>query len=348
MAPVPTFSDGALFLCAFWIVAGPLLSKPIEEKVEWLSLGLGVFALTASWSWTERAVIQALARAASLSGALVAGALFFSLAHAPLRRLLGRLCARFGARPAVAAAVALSGLATPFVTAGVAVLLLVEVLAALPLEEVRRKEAAVLGCCAIGLGAGLSAVGGPAAAVLLAKLSGAAYPVTGPFLFVLVGPWLVPGIVGLALGAAVLCGRALDGAQPRPEDPFSLWNLLVLTGRLFVFTVGLVLLGEGLTPLIERTFQGLHPAALYWANAAAAFTDNAALVAVEISPAMSQDQLRHAFLGALTSGGALLAGDPPNLVAAHKLDISARDWARVGVPASAALMLACFFSLAAL
>jgi len=47
-----------------------------------------------------------------------------------------------------------------------------------------------------------------------------------------------------------------------------------------------------------------------------------------------------------TSGGAFLAGDPQNVVAAHKLRIPARLWAEVGVPASAALMLFCFLSLA--
>lgn len=343
---MPSFSDASLFLCAFWMVAGPLLSKDLEERVEWLSLGLGVAALTASWSWSERAVVQALARSASLCGALVAGALFFSLAHAPLRRAVARLCAKLGARAAVGAAVAVSGLAAPFVTAGVAVLLLVEVLAALPLEQTRRREAAVLGCCAVGLGSGLSAVGGPASAVLLAKLSGAPYPVAGPYLFSLVGAWLVPGIVALAAGAAVLCGKTNPAEKPLPEDPFSLWTLLVLTGRLFVFTAGLVLLGNGLTPLIERAFLGLHPAVLYWANGAAAVMDNAALVAVQVAPSMSQDQLRHAFLGVLTSGGAFLAGDPQNVVAAHKLGIPARLWAGVGVPASAALMLFCFLSLA--
>lgn len=345
---MPSFCDAALVLCAFWMVAGPLLDERVAKRVEWLALGLGAFALTVSWRWSETVVVEALARAAALCGALVAGALFFSLSHAPLRRAVTRLCARFGARAAVAAAVAVSGLAAPFVTAGVAVLLLVEVLAALPLEDVRRQEAAVLGCCAVGLGSGLSAVGGPASAVLLAKLARAAYPVTGPFLFALVGAWLVPGILSLAAGAAVLCGRADPAAQPRPEDPFSLWSLLVLTGRLFVFTGGLVLLGDGLTPLIERAFLGLHPAVLYWANAAAAVMDNAALVAVQVSPTMSQDQLRYAFLGVLTSGGALLTGDPPNLVAAHKLAVPARTWARVGVPASAALMLFSFLSLVGL
>lgn len=345
---MPSFSDAALFFCAVWMVLGPLVSRTLEDRVELLALGLGAAALTLSWSWSEAAVLQALGRAAALGGTLVAAALFFSLAHAPVRRAVTRVAARLGTRAATALAVAAAGLATPFLTAGVGVLLLVELLSALPLDATRRREAGVLGCCAVGLGSGLSSVGAPASAVLLSRLSGAAYATDGPFLFALVGAWLVPGVVGLAGAAAVLAGRSDPAAKPLPEDPFSLWNLLVLTARLFAFTAGLVLLAAALTPLIERLFLGLHPAALYWANAVAAVTDNAAVVAVQVSPSMSQDQLRHAFLGVLTAGGAFLTGDAPNLVAAQRLGVPAGQWARVGVPASAALMLFCFLSLAGL
>lgn len=316
--------------------------------MEWLMLGLGAAALSASWGWSEAVIVQALARAAALCGALLAGALAFAMFHRQLRDLVTRAAGRIGIRAAVAVAVGLSSLAAPFLSAPVAILMLVEILAALPLESGRRGEAAVLGSLGVGLGSGLSALGGPASAVLLAKLSGGAYPIGRGFLLELVGPWAVPGILGLAVGAAILCGDLDPAAKPVPDDPLSLWSLLVLTGRLFVFTAGLVLLGAGLMPLIERCFLGLHPAALYWANAAAAVTDNAALVTLEVSPSMSQDQLRYLFLGVLAAGSAVLTGDAQNLVAAHKLDIKARAWARVGVPASAALMVFFFLSLAGL
>lgn len=342
---MPSLSDLTLALCAFWMVAGPLLSERIEERVEWLSLGLGAVALTVSWSWSERIVVESLSRASALGGALVGGALLFSMTHVHLRRAVRFLCSRLGARPAVAATVAVSGLATPFVTGGVAVLLLVEALSALPLEDSRRREVAVLGCCAIGLGSGLSSVGGPAAAVLMSKVSGTACTTSGAFLLALVGPWVIPGILGLAGGASVLCGESDPRSEPAPQDPLSLWSLLVLTGRMFVLTAGLVLLGAGLIPLIERVSFVLRPATLFWANGAASFMDNSALVTVQIAPAMSMDQLRYAILGVLTSGGALLAGDPPNLVVAHKLGIPARSWAVIGVPVSISLMLFCYLTL---
>ncbi|MBI3298085.1 MAG: DUF1646 family protein [Elusimicrobia bacterium] len=345
---MPSFTDAVLVLCAFWAIAGPLLSPRLEEKMEWLVLGLGVAALTVGWGWSETVVLAALGRAAALCGALVAGALAFSLLHRPLRSLVARAAGRLGQRAAVFGAVSLSSLAAPIVTAPVAILMLVEILAALPLEAGRRGEAAVLGSLGVGLGSGLGPLGGPASAVLIAKLSGAAYPVGRGFLLELVGPWAVPGLLALAAGAAVLCGEADPAAKPVPDDPLSLWNLLVLTARLFVFTAGLVLLGAGLLPLIERLFLGLHPAALFWANAAAAVTENAALVTLEVSPSMGQDQLRHLFLGVLAAGSAVLTGDAQNLVAAHKLGISARAWAKVGLPAAAALMVFFFLSLAAL
>ncbi|MBI5597466.1 MAG: DUF1646 family protein [Elusimicrobia bacterium] len=345
---MPTFTGVSLLLAAFWAVAGPLLSKDIERRVEWLILGLGAFTLSVSWSWSERILLAALGRAGGLCGALLLGALFFSLVHGRLRDYSSRAEARFGSRAVVAAAVFLSGLAAPLVSSGVAVLLLVELLGALKLEPLGRSEAAVLGCLAVGFGSGLSAVGGPASAVLLAKLSGAAYPLGPLFLFTLVGAWAVPGIVAMALCAAALCGSSEPEAKPVDEEPLILWNLLVMTGRIFVFTAGLVLLGEGLLPLIEKRFMGIPAPGFYWTNAAAAVMDNASLVAIEMSPAMSQDQLRYGFLGMLSAGGAFLAGDAPNLVAAHALKIDARTWSRIGLPASAALMVFFFMSLVAL
>lgn len=345
---MPTFTGTCLVLAAFWAVAGPLLSKEIEDRVEWLVVGLGFFTLTVTWGWSERIVLASLGRAGGLCGALLLGALFFSLVHARLRALSAKAEARIGSRAAVALAVAFSGLAAPLVSAGVAVLLLVELLGALKLAELGRSEAAVLGCLAVGFGSGLSALGGPSSAVLLSKLGGAAYPIGPYFLFVLVGPWAVSGIVAMALCAAAVSGSSDPAAKPMPEEPLILWSLLVMTGRIFVFTAGLVLLGEGLLPLIEKRFMGIPAPGFYWTNAAAAVMDNASLIAVEISPAMSQDQLRYGFLGMLAAGGAFLVGDAPNLVAAHALKIDAKTWSRVGIPASAALMLFFFMSLVAL
>jgi predicted cation transporter len=50
-------------------------------------------------------------------------------------------------------------------------------------------------------------------------------------------------------------------------------------------------------------------------------------------------------MGLLISGGMLIPGNIPNIVAAGRLGISSREWARVGLVAGFPLMLLCFAAL---
>ena len=50
-------------------------------------------------------------------------------------------------------------------------------------------------------------------------------------------------------------------------------------------------------------------------------------------------------MGVLIAGGALVTGNAPNLVAAHKLKIGMKQWASLGTPIAALLMLFYFISL---
>jgi predicted cation transporter len=47
----------------------------------------------------------------------------------------------------------------------------------------------------------------------------------------------------------------------------------------------------------------------------------------------------------LISGGMLIPGNIPNIVAAGRLEITSREWARVGLTAGLPLMLLCFAAL---
>ena len=47
-------------------------------------------------------------------------------------------------------------------------------------------------------------------------------------------------------------------------------------------------------------------------------------------------------MGLLISGGMLIPGNIPNIVAAQRLGISSREWARVGVITGLPLMALCF------
>ena len=62
-----------------------------------------------------------------------------------------------------------------------------------------------------------------------------------------------------------------------------------------------------------------------------AILDNATLAAAEISPAMDQT-IRAVLLGLIISGGMLIPGNIPNIIAAGKLNITSKEWAWFGVP----------------
>ncbi len=63
-----------------------------------------------------------------------------------------------------------------------------------------------------------------------------------------------------------------------------------------------------------------------------AILDNATLTAAEIGPSLTEPQIKSALLGLLISGGMLIPGNIPNIIAAHALKIKSTEWARLGVP----------------
>ena len=65
---------------------------------------------------------------------------------------------------------------------------------------------------------------------------------------------------------------------------------------------------------------------------ASAVLDNATLAAAEIGPILSEFQIKSMLMGLLISGGMLIPGNIPNIISASKLDITSKEWARLGVP----------------
>ena len=103
--------------------------------------------------------------------------------------------------------------------------------------------------------------------------------------------------------------------------------------------MALTLLGEGFKPLIDRYVIGLDARILYWINMVSAILDNATLTAAEISPRMTHEQVRAVLMGLLISGGMLIPGNIPNIIAAGKLHIRSREWARAAIPIGVVLLV---------
>ncbi|HVE12281.1 MAG TPA: DUF1646 family protein [Elusimicrobiota bacterium] len=341
-----TFScAGGLFLLALLAFLGPLADKRIAARLEWFLLALGAAACTFSMAWSEALLAEALLRPLKVCSAILSGALVFSFIHDWVRARVRAASASLGPAAAVAAAVLVACAASLLLTAPVAGLILVEILEAMRLKAGARTHAAVLGCLAIGLASTLSPLGGPIPAIAMAKMAQAPYLVDGRYLLELAAPWALPMVLGLSVTAGFVFGRPDPKAEKEADDPLTLWNVLVLTGKLYVFIAGLVLLGGGLLPLVDRAALGAAPGALFWGNSLAAVADGATLAAVEISPRMHQEQLRAILLSLPAAGGALVQGNAHNLLVAQRLRIQPKEWAKAGVPAAAALMACAYFSL---
>ena len=102
--------------------------------------------------------------------------------------------------------------------------------------------------------------------------------------------------------------------------------------------MALIFLGAGFKPFIDAYLIMLLSQILVWVNMVSAILDNATLAAAEIGPSLSVAQIKSALLGLLISGGMLIPGNIPNIIAAHALHITSTEWARLGVPLGLIIM----------
>jgi predicted cation transporter len=98
-------------------------------------------------------------------------------------------------------------------------------------------------------------------------------------------------------------------------------------------------------PLIVWYLDKIPAEGLYWINTISAVLDNATLTAVEIGPDMVLSQIISAIMALLIAGGMLIPGNIPNIVAAGRLKINMKEWAKIGVPIGAVIMVVYFVVL---
>jgi predicted cation transporter len=199
----------------------------------------------------------------------------------------------------------------------VAALVLAEAISLLRLDRTAQIAATVFGCFAIGLGAVMTPLGMPASTLVLAALHADFW-----YLARLLGPFVIAGIVLVAVPTLFLPVGEGDPALPLIAES-GLWApVLTRAGKVYIFIVRLVGLSAGLRPVVDAYARHLPGALLFWLNTISAVVDNATLAAVEIGPALSSNQQRFALLGLLISGGMLIPGNIPNIVAATRLGIN--------------------------
>ena len=319
------------------VLLGPVLIKSIERNVEFFFLVLGLLTAAIMGQFNAALVRGALVEPLSFTAAVLVFGAAFRLSRASLDGLLATAVELLEPRTLCFFLAIILGALAPFITPVVSALVFVEAIALLRRDRAAEISATVFACFAIGIGAGLTPLGLPGIAVVLRSLHADFWYLTN-----LLGPFVAVGIV---LAAAPILLLPFDPGEPlteiRVEDS---WNTVLLArpGRVYVFIAGLVALSDGLRPVVNAYVHRVPENLLFWINTLSAVVNNSTLAAIEISPSLSVSQQRAALLGLLISGGMLITGNIPNVVAASRLRISSREWARIGISLGVVLLTLCF------
>lgn len=328
----------------------PFMSKRVEHNLEAFLFVMGVLSVTVSGLWSSHLVADALLDPIRIQhpiveAVLLAGLLFRAFRDA-IRRNIMRCEQILGPRLFLFSVVVLLGLLSSVITAIIAALVLSEIVTGLRLDKKTEARLVIIACFSIGLGAALTPVGEPLSTIAVAKLRGDPYHADFWFLFQKLGLYIIPGILALGLFAMIFHASEASAAESLSEDrPETLADVFIRAIKVYLFVMALVLLGSGFQPVIDAYVIRLSSPVLYWINMISAVLDNATLAAAELSPKMELKQIQVVLMGLLISGGMLIPGNIPNIIAASKLDIGSRRWAALGVPLGLVLMVIYFIVL---
>ena len=167
----------------------------------------------------------------------------------------------------------------------------------------------------------------------------------GDFLMLLrvFGSYILPGLVLISLVGGFFRGSQVCRSESLTEDSEESFGQIAFRAfKVYIFVMALVLLGTGFKPLIDMYISKMPAPILYWVNITSAILDNATLAAAELGPHMAAAQVKGIIMGIIISGGMLIPGNIPNIIAANKLKISSRAWAIAGVPFGLFLMAVYF------
>ena len=319
------------------VLLGPVFVGAIERNVELFFLLVGILTACVLGRFDTVLVWAALTEPLSFTLAVLIFGAAFRLFNDPLDELFDKALQILEPRLLCFSLAIVLGFLAAFVTPVVAALVFVEAISLLRCDRGIEIAATVFACFAIGLGAGLTPLGMPGIAVVLRSLHADFWYLTR-----LLGPFVVAGVILAAIPILFLpfaAGEPLNALRVKDS-----WKTVLLTrpGRVYIFIAGLVALSEGLRPVVNEYIHRAPEGLLFWINTLSAVVNNSTLAVIEISPSMSVSQQRAALLGLLISGGALVTGNIPNIVAASRLRITNREWARIGVGTGLILLVLCF------
>ena len=331
------------------LLAGPLVSRWIESRLELFLLCIGLAAVTVSGVWSVDLIYEALQYPVNVAFIVLVVSVIFNNYSQYIFRILFGFFRALEPRYSFAALVFVLGMTSSLVSVTVSALLLAEVLKVVKLERPAMVRITVFACYAIALGAVLTPMADPMGLVIKQALSGPPHRADFFFLLRHFFAWIVPAVVLLSVAAGYCARHAGEGlAMHIREDKETYSSVLRRTWHIYMFVAALYLISTGLRPLAQSTVVHLNGKILFLANALSMIIDNATLAAIEIVPTISQTDLMYMVIGLAAFGSMLVQGNLPNIVAAEKLDIKSREWAAVAVPTGLVLISGYFLCLTVL
>jgi predicted cation transporter len=342
-----------LSIVALMALIAPFFIRFIEHNLEVFFLIMGIIAVTISGLWSGDLVIEAL-KAPVMIGhlpigifqvVLIVGLLIYFFNY-QFEKGITFLVNKLNIRVFMFLLILILGLVSSVISVILAAVLLAEIVSILPLTRNERIKLVVVCSFSLGLGAVLTPLGEPLSTILVQKLAGEPFHAGFNWPFTHFARYIIPGVVACAIFGTFWVGRKkADAGEIQKEHVESIKSVIIRAVKVFVFVSALVLLGEGLKPLVIWYFSKISAMVLYWVNIVSAMLDNATLTAIEINADMTLTQIVSIIMGLLIAGGMLIPGNIPNIVAAGKLKISMREWAVIGIPIGLVMMVLYFLVL---
>ena len=299
---------------------------------------MGISAVFVSQVLDLALIVKALEDPIHITLAVIIAGLLFRWLQKPFEKSIRGMSKAIPFRLFLALIVIVLGILSSVITAIIAAIVLVAIVGVLRLDRQSEIRLVIIACYSIGLGAVLTPIGEPLSTIATSKLDADFF-----YLLRLIGPDIIPGVIAFGILAAVMIrpSNKLNRLKANLETE-SYVDIIIRGIKVYLFVMALTLLGAGFEPFIERYLLDLNPLVLYWINMISAVLDNATLAAAEISPTMNDSTIKALLLGLLISGGMLIPGNIPNIIAAGKLNIKSSEWARFGVPVGLIAMIIYF------
>ena len=332
-------------LCLILVVVliGPFLNKNIEANLEAFLFIMGILSASLSNAWSAEVIHEGLIAPINITLAVLGAGVLFHYLRNYIDHAMRRILVTVPLKVIVGASIIVLGLFSSIISAIIAALLLVEFITVLPLHRRAEVNLTIVACFAIGLGAALTPLGEPLSTIVVSKLSGAPYHATFYYLFGLLASSVIPAVVALGIAGTFLVVEQTEDtgeSLTAEENEEKLSEVFIRAAKIYIFVMALIFLGAGFKPLVDTYLLKLPPQILFWVNMTSAILDNATLAAAEIGPSLSTAQIKSALLSLLISGGMLIPGNIPNIIAAHALHIKSTEWAKLGVPLGLVIMIA--------